>query len=131
MSQENVDRFVAGIEAFNRGDIPGLFRHFDPEIRFEHRLAALQGNLAGLDAVRGWFADATALFDSWQVHCSDVRDLGDRVLALGTVRAIGKESGVETQMPYTVVASFKDGLMTHFIDYGDKDQALKAVGLTE
>ncbi len=131
MSQDNVERFVAAIEAFNRRDIPAMFRNFDPEIKFEHRLAALQGNLAGLDAVRGWFADATEHFESWQIHCQDVRDLGDRVLALGTVRAIGKESGVETEMPYTVVATIKDGLVTHFIDYGDKDQALRAVGLEE
>jgi ketosteroid isomerase-like protein len=131
MSQDNVDRFVAGIETFNRGDRPGIFRHWAPEVKFEHRLAGLQGNLAGLDAVRGWFADASELFETWQIHCQDVRDLGDRVLALGTVRAIGKESGVETEMPFTVVARFKEGLVTHFIDYGDKDQALKAVGLTE
>lgn len=131
MSQENIDRFVAGIETFNRGDRPGIFRHWDREVRFEHRLAGLQGNLAGLDAVRGWFEDASELFETWQIHCQDVRDLGDRVLALGTVRAIGKESGVETEMPFTVVATMKEGLVTQFIDYGDKDQALKAVGLTE
>ena len=131
MSQDNVDRFVAAIETFNRGDRLGIFRHWDPEVKFEHRLAGLQGNLVGLDAVRGWMADTSELFETWQVHCQDVRDLGDRVLALGTVRAIGKESGVETEMPYTVVATFKDGLVTHFIDYGDRDQALKAVDLTE
>ena len=129
MSQDNVDRFVAGIETFNHR--PGIFRHWDPEVKFEHRLAGLQGNLAGLDAVRGWFEDASKLLATWQIHCQDVRDLGDRVLALGTVRAIGKGSGVETEMPFTVVATIKEGLVTHFIDYGDKDQALKAVGLTE
>jgi hypothetical protein len=56
MSQENVDRFVKGIEAFNRGDVPGLLRFMDPEIHFEQRLAALQGDFVGLDGeglVRG------------------------------------------------------------------------------
>ena len=55
MSKDNVDRFVAAIETFNLGDRPGIFRHWDPEVKFEHRLAGLEGNLAGLDAVRGWF----------------------------------------------------------------------------
>jgi ketosteroid isomerase-like protein len=131
MSQENVDRCVKAIEAFNRRDIEGMLRLMDPEIRFEHRLAALQGNLAGLAAVRGWFTDLSEHFDSWQVVCPDLRDLGDRVLALGTVRAIGKESGVETEVPYTVLASIREGLITHFTDYGDRDQALEAAGLRE
>jgi hypothetical protein len=40
MSQENVDRFVSGIEAFNRGDLSSIVQLFDDEVRFEHRLAA-------------------------------------------------------------------------------------------
>jgi hypothetical protein len=65
MSQENVDRFVQGIEAFNRNDIPGVLRLMDPEIRFEHRLAALQGKFVGVEAVRGWFADLDEYFIPW------------------------------------------------------------------
>ena len=65
------------------------------------------------------------------IDCDDFRDLGDRVLALGTVRAVGKESGVEVEMPYTVVVTVKDGLVTHFTDYGDREKALEAAGLSE
>ena len=57
MSEENVERFVKGIEAFNRGDTPGVLRTMDPEIHFEHRLAALQGDFIGLDGVKGAFAE--------------------------------------------------------------------------
>jgi hypothetical protein len=37
MSQENVERCVQDIEAFNRNDIPGSLRLMDPEIVWEHR----------------------------------------------------------------------------------------------
>jgi ketosteroid isomerase-like protein len=131
MSQENVERFRATIEAWNRRDIEAALQGVDPEIQFEHRLAALQGSFVGLDAVRRWFADLLEHFSAWRVYCDDIRDLGDRVLALGTNRATGKESGLETELPFTVLARFKDGLMIHFIDYGDRDQALKAAGLLE
>src|SRR5512144_3286817 len=131
MSQENVDRFVKGIEAFNRGDISGLIRFMDPEIHFEHRLAALQGDFVGLDGVRGWFADLGEYFVNGQVQCQDVRDLGDRVLGLGTIRATGKESGVETRQTFAVVARYTDVLMTEYIDFGDTEQALAAAGLRE
>ena len=91
----------------------------------------LQGKLTGIDAVRDWFVDANRHFDRWTINLDDFRDLGDRVLALGTVQALGKESGVEVEMPYTVVVKVKDGLVTHFTDYGDREKALEAAGLSE
>jgi ketosteroid isomerase-like protein len=131
MSEENVDRFRESIEQFNRGDVEGAYRYFHPEVRFEHRLVELQGDVTGIDAVRDWFVGAQKLFDRWTVDCDDFRDLGDRVLALGTVRAVGKESGVEVEMPFTVLATLKDGLVTEFTDYGDREKALEAAGLSE
>ena len=130
MSQENVELFRAAIEAMNRRDIETVLQGMDPEIQFEHRLAALQGSFVGLGGVRGWLAYLVEHFGAWRIYCEDIRDLGDRVLALGTIRATGKESGVETELPFTVVARIKDGLMIRFIDYGDRDQALEAAGLS-
>jgi ketosteroid isomerase-like protein len=131
MSQENVDRFVQTIEAMNRMDIPGALRFFDPEIQFAHRLAAFQGDYVGVDGVRGLFADFAEHFDTWRIDCPDIRDLGDLVLGLGMVHATGKGSGAETELPFTVVARFRDGRITHFTDFGDRDQALEAAGLRE
>ena len=131
MSAENVDLMREGIEAMNRRDIEAGLRGMDPEIRFEHRLAALQGSFVGVEGVRRWFADLVEHFDSWWIDCQDIRDLGNRVLALGTIRTTGKESGVETELPLAIVAEYRDGLVTDYIDYGDKAQALEAAGLRE
>ena len=99
MSAENVDRTREAIDAMNRRDIDGVLRLFDPEVRFEHKLAALQGSFVGIDGVRGWFADLLEDVDSWRIDCPDIRDLGDRVLALGSIHATGRQSGVETELP--------------------------------
>ena len=131
MSQENVERFVKGIEAFNRGDIQGVLRFMDPEIHFEHRLAAFQKDFVGLDGVRGWLADVRENFDNGQIHCPDVRDLGDRVLGLGTLHATGKQSGVETEQTFAALATYRNGLITEYTDFGDRDRALEAAGLSE
>ena len=131
MSEENVDLMRESIEAMNRRDIEAVFRGMDPEIRFEHRLAALQGSFVGITDVKRWFADLTEVFDSWWIDCEDIRDLGDRALALGTIRATGKESGVETELPLAIVAEYRDRLITNYTDYGDWAEALAATGLRE
>jgi hypothetical protein len=35
------------------------------------------------------------------------------------------------EMPFTVLAEFRDGLVTDFTDYGDKEKALEAAGVSE
>ena len=126
MSQANIDLYVEGIKAFNRGDVAAVLGGMDPDIKFEHRLAAV-----GVEAVKEWLLDAREHLEAGQIDCSDVRDLGDRVLALGTLRAIGKESGAAVELPYTVLATFRDGRITQFIDFGDREKALEAAGLRE
>ena len=51
------------------------------------------------------------------------------MFALGTLRVIGRSSGIETEVPVAFVARFRDGLMTECKDYGDKSRALEAAGL--
>jgi ketosteroid isomerase-like protein len=130
MSQENVDRFSEALKSWNRRDLAGVLRIMDPEIQFEHRLAAFQeGTYVGLEGVSAFLADFAENFDTWEIDCRDVRDLGDTVLALGINHATGKGSGVETELPFAVVASFSKGRITHYIDFGDKEEALEAAGL--
>ena len=133
MSEENVERFVEVAEAFNRRDVRGLLGLMDSKVQFEPQQAALQGTYVGREGVRDWLADLAAHYDfeSGHVDYADIRDLGDRVLGLGTLRFIGRASRIETETVVAVVASFRDGLMTHFKDYGDKDRALEAAGLSE
>jgi ketosteroid isomerase-like protein len=131
MSQENAELMRQGIEAMNRRDLEAVFRLMDPDIRFEHRLAALEGRFDGIQGVRRWFSDLAVVFETWRIDCPDIRDLGDRVLALGTIFATGRESGVEAAVPYAVVARFKDGRMTDFTDFGDREEALKVTGLRD
>jgi ketosteroid isomerase-like protein len=81
--------------------------------------------------VRRFAQDTRDTFDVFQVEYPDVRDLGDRVLALGTLRIRGAGSGIETEVPSTVLARFRDGLITHLEDFGDRRRALEVAGLAE
>ena len=130
MSQENVDRFLETTEAFNRGDVDTWLEGYDPEVVFEPQVAAVEGTYEGHDGARVFMATIGDLYERFEVHFHDVRDLGERVLALGTASAIAKQSGVEQDAPLAIVATFREGRVTHFKDYGDAGEALGAVGLS-
>jgi ketosteroid isomerase-like protein len=131
VSQENVDRFLEIIEAFNRGDVERWLATYHPDAVFEPQIAALEGDYSGHEGLRRLYVDLTETAEMAEANYHDVRDLGDRVLALGTYHSIGKGSGIETEFPLAMVATFRDGLCTHLKDYGERADALEAVGLSE
>jgi len=141
MSSENVDRFVAATQVFNRlcetpeevnlGVLRSYLRSLDTEVHFEPQQSALEGGYSGHEGVIQYLADLAEHYSGGHVELSEVRDLGDRVLAIGTLRIRGRASGIETEVPVAVLASFREGLITSFRDYGESDRALEAAGLSE
>jgi ketosteroid isomerase-like protein len=129
MSQENVDRFREAAEAFNRGDIGAWLELYDSDAVFEPQIAEMEGAFVGRESIRAFFTTIADLYEYFQVDFEEMRDLGDRVLALGTVSNLGKGSGIEQRAPVAIVASFRDGRITHFKDYADRDRAIEATGL--
>ena len=104
---------------------------YHPDAVFEPQIAALEGESSGHEGLRRLFADLMETAETAEADYHDVRDLGDRVLALGTYRFIGEGSGIEIEFSLSIVATFRDGLCTHLKDYGERGQALEAVGLSE
>ena len=53
------------------------------------------------------------------------------MLAIGAFRIAGTGSGIETDAPFAILATFREGLIAHFKDYGEKERALEVAGLRE
>jgi ketosteroid isomerase-like protein len=76
-------------------------------------------------------------WDEWHavwnltIEVSEYRDLGDTVLTLGRLRARGKGSGIELDVPVAYVGESEGGLIRRLRAYLDPQQALEAVGLSE
>ena len=131
MSQESVDRFRGSMEAFNRGDVEGWLQDYHPDVVVALQDVELEGEYSGHDGLRRFFASFAESFEMFEVHYSDVRDLGDQVLGLGTLRTTGRGSGIRNEGPVAILASYRDGLCTHLKDYGEWGHALEAAGLSE
>ncbi|MFI5250507.1 MAG: nuclear transport factor 2 family protein [Gemmatimonadales bacterium] len=126
-----MDAFRRNNEAVSRGDIEAALATLDPDIEFIPRRAAVQGVYRGYEGMRQFFAENADNFDLYHVSYQEVRDLGDRLIAFGTVHARGKESGAEVTTPTAMVATFRDGKMLRAEDFAERSEALKAAGLEE
>jgi len=135
MSQENVEAFTRGLEAGNRGDVETLLEVLDPEVAWHSALHALLGGEAtvyrGHDGIREMLRDLYEAFDEIQIEISEIRDLGDRLVAIGRTRARGKASGADVESPIGFVTEFKNGKAVSIQAYLDPEEALEAVGLRE
>ena len=135
MSQENVEAFKRGIRAANRRDLSALLEVMDPEVEWH---PVLQVSVAGEATVyrghRGiqeMLRDADDVWSELRYELSEIQDLGDRIVAIGNIRARGKESGAVVEVPFGFVVDFNDGKAIRISDYLDPKDALDAAGLRE
>jgi ketosteroid isomerase-like protein len=135
MSQQHVEAFQRAAEAINARDIDGLIAEVHPEVEWHPvMLASLAGSATvyrGHGGIRDWIRDVDEAFDGTHSEFPDVRDLGDSLVAFGTLRARGKGSGVEVESPIIYVADFKDGKAIRVRTYLDRQEAIEAAGLQE
>ena len=135
MSQENVEAFRRAIEAMNRGDVEAVLALVESEVEWHMTIQALLGGEAavyhGHQGVREYFRDMDEAFAEVHNDYPDVRDLGERVLALGSFRVRGKGSGAEVESRVGVVVEMRDGRATRVLTFLNPREALEAAGLSE
>jgi uncharacterized protein len=135
MSEQNVQAFKRGTDAANRRDIEALLAVVDRDVEWHPAMAALLGGegttYRGHEGVRDWLRDQEEAFAESRIDYSEIRDLGERVVAIGRLRARGKASGAEIESPVAWVAQFKNGKAIHVRAYLDPKAALEAAGLSD
>jgi ketosteroid isomerase-like protein len=131
MSEENVEIVQRGYDAFLTtgalgGDIAGPdfvwdMTHFHgwPEQRFYEGVAGTERFLA--DWVSAW--------DDWALEVEELRDAGDKVVALVHQRGRSKATGIAIDMTFAQVFTVREGKQTRMEMYSDVSEALAATGL--
>jgi ketosteroid isomerase-like protein len=133
MSQENVEIVRRTIDAWNRCDVDAWMRGYHPQIEY---MSAVLWRVEGPQTFRG-HTEMRRFWDEWHSlwnltnDISDLRDLGDTVVAIGVYRTRGNASGVGLEGPIAYVCEFDAGLARRVTAYLDPSQAREAVGLSE
>jgi ketosteroid isomerase-like protein len=135
MSRENVEQVKRSVEAVKRRDIEALLEELDPEVEWSPAFQVSLGGEAkvfrGHDGVREMFRGFYEVLDEIHVEYSEIRDLGDRVVAIGRISTRGGGSGVRTDSPFALISDIKGDKTIRIRTYLDPDEALEAAGLRE
>jgi ketosteroid isomerase-like protein len=91
-----------------------------------------EGNIyRGHEGLRKWLMDSFESFEELRNEWSEFRDLGDRVLAFGYVRARARGSGMEIDSPMGWIFTVRRGRWVKAEGFLSRAEALEAVGLSE
>jgi ketosteroid isomerase-like protein len=120
------------MEAFNRRNGAAFDRFLASDAEIVPVRAAIEGTVYRGPAAASEYCEAVE--ESWEDlrwEVDEVRADDDWVLAVGRIRGGGRGSGAGIDAKAGWVAHFRDGLISNFHTYADRDEALEAVGLRE
>jgi ketosteroid isomerase-like protein len=135
MTQNNVETFKRGLEAYNRRDAEAMLEDLDPGVEWYPALLVMLGGEAtvyrGHEGVRALLRDVDETLAEIHVEFTEIRDLGERIVAIGRIRTRGKTSGAVTESDLGYVADFKNEKVSRIRTYLDPREALEAAGLSK
>jgi ketosteroid isomerase-like protein len=130
MSQENVDKTRAYIEAYNRRDFQTAIRDFDPQVEWVLPAHQSFDSCVGPQQVILFWEGLDETMDELRLDPQEYVDAGDRVAVRLRYFGRGKGSGaeIETEM-YHQVTTFNDGTMVRIEYVTSWPEALELAGI--
>jgi len=132
MSQANAEIVRQGWAAWLRGDLPGLFRNFDPEVVWDmsHFHDWPESAYHGIEGVERFLTEWVEVWPDLELEVEDVIAAPDgRVVTLLRQRGSGRDSGIPMEMSMAQIATLRDGKVTRLDNYENRGEALQAAGL--
>jgi hypothetical protein len=104
---------------------------FHPDFDCYARIFEGDWSDSGIDGFRKCYLKWLAPWETYRQEIEEVIDLGERVLVLPRDFARRQGSTHEVEIKVAVVFTFIDGKIARWEVYLDRDEGLKAVGLTD
>ena len=130
MSAENVQIIRRLVEAFNDRDLDAMAQVMEPGAELYPLRAQLEGKVyRGYDGLREMLADFDQDWDFVRMDAEEFREAGDQVVVLGRLRARGRTSGVDLDVPMGFVWRLRDGKVVYARSFSEPADALRDAGL--
>ena len=128
MSQANVETATRSNDAQKRGDWQALAKTMDAHVLLRTDPRWPEQHLYGREAVIAFVRD-TGESGGTDMRIEEIVDLGDRLLIHRRWIRRGERSGVEGDVRYSEIATFRDGKVILIEMFLEREQALRAMGL--
>ncbi len=132
MSQENVEVVRRAVEAWNARDAEGFVELFDPdaEVIFPPEVPE-PGPFHGQAEIMQWTEGFLAAWDQYHASIEELIEAGHDVVAVLHQQGRGRGSDLETDETDAHVFTISEGKVRRWRNYGTREEALEAVGLSE
>ena len=133
MSEENLETFRRSLEAFDRRDKAAWLQIRDQDYEVVTSNLWPEGDVRGREAAWDFYVTIADTFER-QPFSDDLEliDAGpDKIVVHQRNDVRGGESGVNVEIDYWVVVSFRDGMIIRDRWFENRGEALKAAGLPE
>jgi ketosteroid isomerase-like protein len=134
MPQDKVDVARRAVDAFNRRDLDCLFAELaTPDLEFyPGTVRALGGDeYCGREGLERFDRARSENWEELRNVAEELRDLGDRVVVLGTTKGRGRASGAAVEVPYAAIYDFRGDRIWRIRAYFDRAEGLRAAGLSK
>lgn len=124
----HVDMVRSAYEAWNRRDAEGLFALTHPDVEIAPLVigATSAGPWSGPDGVRKLVADADSRWDRFEIRCEELRECGERVVALVHVEVAARDGGPVVTGDIAHLIEFEGDLVKRFVAYREPEDAVAA-----
>ena len=132
MSQENVEVVRGVYDRWGQGDLRASVEVFDPLILFVLRPEFPEaGTYLGLEQVAEYTRGLLEPWTRFTIEAEEIVDAGDSVIVSVLQRGVGGGSGVDSELRYFHVWSFRGGKAIRLDSIRERAEAFEAVGLRE
>ncbi|MCW3032611.1 MAG: hypothetical protein JWM60_956 [Solirubrobacterales bacterium] len=130
MSQENVESVQTALEHFATTGEPAWDRLHEDVVVYDHDILDA-GDYRGHAGFGRWLEDWASAWSAYAMEPEEFLDAGERVVACVLQTTTGHGSGVELERHDAMVFEFRDAKIVRLDYYNNRQQALKAVGLSD
>ena len=121
MSQENVELYRQGIDAFNRRDLDAFLALAHPDVVGVSRVLAIEGgSYRGHEGTREWWNNLLDVFPDFTIEVVSVRDAGQLTVSELRNRAHGEGSAAPLEEFIWQVSEWRNGQVVRWQMYGSQ-----------
>jgi len=133
MTEENVELYRRGIDAFNTRDLDAFLALAHPDVAGMSRLSAMEGRSyrRGHDGTREWWTDLLGVFPDFRMEVVWVRGAGDQTVSELRLTGHGEGSAAPLEEVVWQVVEWRDGRVVRWQMYEEERDALEVAGLSE